>query len=221
MATVGQNKIEDPNDILRGRMDLLLDAPAWLLLPERLLLYSLVRGLRPQRCLEIGTFYGGSTVITAAALDDVGAGALVCVDLKPQVEPGRWATIAHRATMIVGPSPQALAEARTAAGGDFDFIFIDGDHKVEPVTRDIEGVLGVAAPGAHLLFHDANFWQVREAIDACVAKSDGRLLDCGMLSTMGTAPVVTPEGITTCMGGFRMLRIAPDASARHEAPHAA
>lgn len=218
---VGENKIADPDNVLGGRMQLLLDAPAWLLLPERLLLYSLVRGLRPQRCLEIGTFYGGSTVIVVAALDDVGAGTLTCVDLKPQVEPARWATVAHRATMVSGPSPQMLAEARTVAGGEFDFIFIDGDHKVEPVMRDIEGALTVAAPGAHMLFHDANFWQVRDAIDNSVAKSEGRLLDCGMLSTLGTSPIVTPEGITTRMGGFRLLRVAPAAGARQDAASAA
>jgi hypothetical protein len=220
MATFEQCKMrQDP--LLRARMDLLLDAPAMLLLPERILLYALVRGLRPQRCLEIGTHFGGSTVITAAALDDVGEGKMVCIDPKPQVPEEMWATVAHRATMIRGSSPQSLAEARAAAGGDFDFIFIDGDHKREPVMLDVEGVFDVAAPGAHLLFHDSHFWQVREALDACVAKYPERLLDCGMLSAMGTPNVVTPEGITTRMGGLRMLRIAPAANARNEASHAA
>jgi predicted O-methyltransferase YrrM len=220
MATLEQCKMrQDP--VLRARMDLLLDAPAMLLLPERILLYALVRGLRPRHCLEIGSHFGGSTVITVAALDDVGEGQLICIDPKPQIPAETWSTLTHRATMIVGTSPQALKEARQTAGGDFDFIFIDGDHKREPVIRDVEGVLDIAAPGAHLLFHDSHFWQVREALDACVAKYPGRLFDCGMLSAFGTGAVVTPEGITTRMGGLRMLRVAPEANAGNETSHAA
>jgi hypothetical protein len=45
MGTLDHLKLTDPG--LPGRMQQLLDAPAELLLPERLLMYSLVRGLRP------------------------------------------------------------------------------------------------------------------------------------------------------------------------------
>lgn len=58
----------------------ILDAPVHMLPPERVLLYSTVFGVRPERCLEIGTLHGGSAVITVAALDDIGSGKLVCVD---------------------------------------------------------------------------------------------------------------------------------------------
>src|SRR5882724_4224219 len=41
---------------------------------ERLLLYTMVRGLRPERVLEIGSAYGGSASIMACAMEDNGAG---------------------------------------------------------------------------------------------------------------------------------------------------
>jgi hypothetical protein len=193
---------------LRDRIDTLLDAPAELLLPERILLYALVRGLRPVRCLEIGTHFGGSTTVTCAALDDVGGGTLTCVDPNPLVPEDVWARLSHRATMLKGYSPDALVDAYTRAGGEFDFIFIDGDHTRAGVVRDVEGVMAVAAPGAHLLFHDSHYWEVREAIDECVARHPGRLLDCGTLSALSTEPIVAPDGSSARWGGFHMLRLA-------------
>lgn len=206
MGILDQLKLTDSG--LRGRVQQLLDAPAELLLPERLLMYSLVRGLRPERCLEIGTHFGGSTTITCAALDDVGSGRMVCVDPNPLVPADLWATLAHRATMIRGTSPSALPEAVAVAGGLFDFVFIDGDHTQGGVVRDVEGVLTVAAPGAHLLFHDSHYWEVRDAIDACVARYPGRLVDAGTLSALSTDPIPGPDGVAAQWGGFRLLRVA-------------
>jgi len=175
-------KLQDAG--LSTRVSTILDAPAELLLPERLLLYAIVRGLRPRRCLEIGTHFGGSTTIIAAALDDVGEGRLTCVDPNPLVPADVWASVAHRATMIRRCSPGALVEAYTQAGGEFDFVFIDGDHTTPGVIRDVEGVLEVAAPGAHLLFHDSHYWEVEAAIDTCVTRHHTRLVDAGTLSTL-------------------------------------
>ncbi len=206
MGTLDHLKLTDAD--LTGRVQHLLDAPAELLLPERLLMYALVRGLRPRRCLEIGTHFGGSTTITCAALDDVGAGCLVCVDPNPLVPADVWAGLAHRATMIRGTSPGALPDAVALAGGLFDFVFIDGDHTRDGVVRDVDGVLTVAAPGAHLLFHDSHYWEVREAIDACVARHPGRLVDAGTLSALATDPIQAPDGSAAQWGGFRLLRVA-------------
>jgi hypothetical protein len=206
MSTLDYLKVTAPE--LSGRMQHLLDAPAELLLPERLLMYALVRGLRPARCLEIGTHFGGSTTITCAALDDIGTGQLICVDPNPLVPAEVWAGLSHRATMLRGTSPEVLAQAVTVAGGPFDFVFIDGDHTQAGVVRDVEGVLQVAAPGAHLLFHDSHYWEVREAIDECLTRFAGRLLDAGTLSTQSTDPIAAPDGTEARWGGFRMLRVA-------------
>ncbi len=70
-----------------GNLAAVLTAPAEMLLPERLLLYSLIFGLRPKRYVEIGTFRGGSTVIACAAMDDVGEGKILCIEPNPEIEP--------------------------------------------------------------------------------------------------------------------------------------
>lgn len=205
MGTLDHLKLTDAG--LPGRVQYLLDAPAELLLPERLLMYALVRGLRPERCLEIGTHFGGSTSITCAALDDVGTGRIVCVDPNPLVPADLWATLAHRASMIRGTSPGALPEAVALAGGLFDFVFIDGDHTHAGVVRDVEAVLTVAATGAHVLFHDSHYWEVGSAIDECVARHPGRLVDAGTLSALSTDPIQAPDGSVARWGGFRLLRV--------------
>lgn len=195
---------------LPDRVATLLAAPAELLLPERLLIYALVRGLAPRRCLEIGTHFGGSTTILVGALDDLGGDRkLVCVDPNPLVPTDVWATIAHRTTLLRGSSPLALDQALAEAGEPFDFVFIDGDHTREGARRDIDGVLDVAAPGAHLLLHDAHYHGVADAIADALDAHAGLLIDAGLVSSHGTPPRTRPNGVVERWGGLRLLRTAP------------
>ena len=193
---------------LQARMQLILDAPALLLLPERLLLYAVVRGVRPERALEIGTRFGGSASIICAALDDVPGGSLLCLDTAADVPPDLWTTIRHRATLLRGQSPADLAPASLVAGGLFDFIFIDGDYTADGVARDIDGVLTVAADGATILCHDAHYAGVAEGIDRSLSHNAGVLIDGGVISTLSTAPSTRKDGTIEFWGGLRLLRVA-------------
>jgi predicted O-methyltransferase YrrM len=213
-GTPGGARVDTLNDLrltdaaLQSRMQMILAAPALLLLPERLLLYAFVRGVRPQRALEIGTRFGGSAAIICAALDDVQAGSLLCLDGAADVPADLWASIHHRATLVRGHSPAALASASEAAGGPFDFIFIDGDHTADGVARDIDGVLTVAAPGAAILCHDAHYADVAVGIDRGLRRHAGVLVDGGLISTLSTAPSTRRDGTIESWGGLRLLRVA-------------
>lgn len=169
---------------------------------ERVLLYGLIAGLRPRRCLEIGTFQGGSALIITAALDDLGEGKLACVDPEPKVRPEHWSRIAHRATLFAAPSPDVIPEASRAVGGKFDFALIDGDHRTEGVLRDIEGTLPHLEDHAYLLFHDAHNAETSEGIDRAVRNPRNGLADAGMLSTEKTGD--SAPGVF--WGGLRLLR---------------
>lgn len=175
---------------------------SWMSFPERVLVYGLTYGVRPQRVLEIGTFQGGSARIMVAAMDDYNGGKLYCVDPNPRMTPETLAKISHRATIIAGPSPEALLEAEKLAGAKFDFALIDGDHSYEGVVRDIEGTLPVLLPGTQILFHDAHYEPVQRGIDDMKAKYPS-LSEVGMLSTFGTPDKENP-GIV--WGGIRVLR---------------
>jgi SAM-dependent methyltransferase/predicted O-methyltransferase YrrM len=189
-----------------SRFGVVYTTPAHMTAPERVVLYSLVFGLRPRRCLEIGTHKGGSALVIGAALDDLGTGTLVCIDPVPMVTPEHWSQVSHRATMLAAPSPAALAQALEAAGGRFDFALIDGDHEYPGVVRDIEGVLEVLEPSAYMLFHDANYSEVARAIDDMLCKYADRLVDCGMLSVQQTRENRQENGHDVVWGGLRLLR---------------
>lgn len=172
-----------------------------MVMPERVLLYAVVAGLAPERVLEIGTFRGGSALIIAAALDDVGGGQMWCIDPDPRVEEADWRRIEHRATMIAEPSPEALTKAREAAGGAFEFALIDGDHSLDGVRRDIAATLPVLADEAWILFHDSWYHEVKDAIDEAIAAAPTQLHDGGLLSAHSS---VDEQGVR--WGGMRLLR---------------
>ena len=182
--------------------DVLREAPILMTWPERVALYALVFGMRPERLLEIGTNMGGSAMVIAAAMTDAGIGRMICVDPAPVVASEHRARIAPRGEMLVGGSPEARPEAARMAGGNFDFALIDGDHSHDGVVRDIEGVLPVMTDTAFLLFHDVHYQPVQTAIDEMLARH-ASLSDCGLVSRYAKPDEQHP-GIS--WGGIRMLR---------------
>jgi predicted O-methyltransferase YrrM len=52
------------------RLDVVTWTPAWLSRAERLMIYTLIFSLRPQRYLEIGTFQGGSALMFDGIIKD-------------------------------------------------------------------------------------------------------------------------------------------------------
>src|SRR5713226_6816576 len=113
--------------------EIIYESPAQLLLPERLLLYALVYGLRPSVAVEIGTCEGGGALIICAAMDAAGHGQLVCVDPAPKVAQDHLARIAHRAVLFEGYSPEAISRVYELVGARFDLVFVDGNHSYEAV----------------------------------------------------------------------------------------
>lgn len=188
-----------------NRLHVVDTAPALLIGHERIVLYALIAGLQPSRILEIGTFQGGSTLIMCAALDDVGAGSITCVDPELRLAPETWAAVKHRATLVSDASPAAVAQAREIAEGPFDVAFIDGDHSMDGVIRDIEATLPTLADSAHVLFHDAHWHEVCEGINQALA-SHPELHDAGMISVASSTVVEGGEAQT--WGGLRLLRYA-------------
>jgi hypothetical protein len=67
---------------------------------------------------------------------------------------------AHRVTMVEEASPPQRWN-RAA-----EIIFIDGDHTLEGVTRDLDFWIEYLQPGGRLLGHDWDDGRVREAVEA-------------------------------------------------------
>jgi predicted O-methyltransferase YrrM len=173
----------DAHQVDLASLEVLNWAPALLTSSERLMLYSLIYSLRPARYLEIGTMKGGSALITSAAMDASNSeGRIVCVDVKPQVDSKDWQKIEHRASMIVGSSREVLPRARDVAGGPFDFVFIDADHREPSVFQDANQVMPILAEDGYLLFHDSYYRGVARATRKFALQHLGRVVDFGNLT---------------------------------------
>ena len=194
-------------DIDLDALDVIRWAPVWMSRAERLLLFSLVFGSRPERYLEIGTYKGGSTLVVAAAMDASGAkGRMMCIDPTPEIDAAHWAQLEHRATLLQAYSPDILPEAYRLAGGPFDFVLIDGDHTYEGVMRDATGVLPFVADGAYLLFHDSFFSEVAQAISEFAHQHQEQIVDFGILTreiTVQSEPQTEPIH----WGGLRLMQV--------------
>lgn len=178
-------------------------APAEMRMPERVALYGLIFGIQPRRVLEIGTFRGGSTAIMCGAMDDTGFGEIACVDPTPAVDDELWSRLQHRCQMFIGLSPDVLPTVQRQVGVPFDFALIDGNHECDYLRRDIAGVLPLMADDSYLLFHDAHYGGVKQAIDEAV-QTNKSLADCGLLSVEPT--ILNDNGKTTSWAGLRLLR---------------
>lgn len=98
---------------------------------EAQLLALLVRLIKADRVLEIGTFTGYSTLCMARALP--AEGRVVTCDISdkwPAIAGPYWerAGVADRINVRVGDASETLAEILAEQGSDsFDFVFIDAD----------------------------------------------------------------------------------------------
>lgn len=183
-----------------SRVDIIKRVDTHLSHPERLLLFSLVRGMRPQSVLEIGTWRGASAAIIAAALEDNGAGTVVGIDPLNLIEyPKRW--YFGRFTLVEAPSPAGIARAREIAGVPFDFVHMDGINIYSQVSADLSAVLPHLAERALILVNNPLHFGVDQAVCEALSKND-RLVDCGFLNAVGD-PNVIPEHAYT---GLRLLR---------------
>lgn len=187
-------------------LNVIYEAPAQMILSERLLLYSLVYGLRPTVGLEIGTAQGGAAMIISAAMDAAGCGKLICIDPAPQISRDHLMQSAHRAFLIEGTSPEAIVRAYEHVGSPFDFILVDGDHSYSGVLRDIEGSLQFLHYKSYLLFHDAHYVEVEEAIEEALKRYP--LVDCGMVSVESNPTNDFYRDKPIVWGGLRLLRFS-------------
>lgn len=95
------------------------------------LLKMLVRIARPRRVLEIGTFTGYSALAMAAGLDE--RAELHTIEADDELEPLAQSFFdrsehGHKIRLHIG----SALDIAPALGGEFDFVFIDGDKREYP-----------------------------------------------------------------------------------------
>ncbi|HEX8510413.1 MAG TPA: class I SAM-dependent methyltransferase [Propionibacteriaceae bacterium] len=125
------------------------------------LLFRLVRELRPQNVVELGSCVGISACYQAAALELNGQGHLITLE-GASVLADRSARsieemgLTHRASVICGRFSDTLDSA-LGKSGKIDMAFIDGHHIEEATLAYLERIAAVAGRECLLVFDDINW----------------------------------------------------------------
>lgn len=130
-------------------------------------LYGLVRAIKPQVCLEIGTHNGYSTNYIIQALKENGAGHLWTTD---PVNYGAADRILFEDRVLV--DFLYLKGCDTKLTGKIDFAFIDGFHTIDDVVPEIQNLLPQLNENAVVVFHDAQNEKsnLKEGVNAAIKK---------------------------------------------------
>jgi len=185
--------------------------------PHGLILYGLVRFLRPRRILEVGTARGFSALVMAAALRDSGLsdGKIITVDVIPhdkawvwhnprrhsKLDPASAGPISRRNLLkdfdylidgriefICGRSHEVLSRIEDCT---MDFVFIDGDHRYAQVLDDWKHVSRIIAPRASVAFDDYDIGQCKRETFMSMASRSIRMLP-GIRKLSSRIPILRP-----------------------------
>jgi predicted O-methyltransferase YrrM len=138
------------------------------------LLHGLVRSMKPEVCVEVGSAHGFSTCLIALALHQNLRGHLWAIDphevnFWSDDNPENTLQSLQRNLARVGVTQRvSIVQKRTTEAKDdlpalIDFAFIDGDHSYEGVKQDWEILAPRMNPFGVVVFHDT-LWD-RHATD--------------------------------------------------------
>jgi len=117
------------------------------------LLFGMVRSVKPENVLEIGTFEGDTAVAMAKALKENGNGHLTTLDIKDYQQENviEDAGLSDWVKCIKS-NPNEYID--TIPSSSVDFIFIDDGHSYPEVIRDLENAHRLIKPYGYILGHD-------------------------------------------------------------------
>lgn len=135
---------------------------------EKMLLYWLIRELKPKNVIETGTHRGLTTLYMAAAIQENGEGYLTTCDPNPQWnQTGNFRKFPELEKLITFKEERGADMLQTI--NDIDFAFIDGFHGFIDVIQELESLLPRLAATATVVFHDCwygNTDGVNEALES-------------------------------------------------------
>lgn len=125
---------------------------------EGQVLYALVRALRPQNVLELGTWHGASATHLAQALEDNDYAVMDCVDNRAYGDITIGGMIPDELRSRIDIHHTSLEAYINRCGFEsysYDFIFEDAMHTVEQVEFVWKNANRLLSPGGIIVSHDA------------------------------------------------------------------
>lgn len=134
--------------------------PRSLMDPDELaLLYCLIRTLKPENVVEIGTYYAGTTEVLARAVWENGVGCVYSIDPygagRVSGAIAAWPPPLQAITTCSFDNSMSFLTQLLRAGTPIDFILIDGEHDFEFVRFDLEMCARLLRPGGIIVIDDA------------------------------------------------------------------
>lgn len=134
---------------------------------DRRALYYLIKGLKPESLLEVGTHIGASTIYMAQAHKGVSENSqFSTVDiLDVNSDQGAWKSVGLQASPrdLISQSGcgdyvkffnAPATEFMKSTTQKYDFIFLDGDHSAKAVYEEVGYALSLLKPNGLILLHD-------------------------------------------------------------------
>jgi predicted O-methyltransferase YrrM len=133
------------------------------------LYYSLTKMIRPLLVVEIGCFIGFSTLHFAQALREQGFGKMISIDAFDwEVDAGngmenrqdvalrywRKAQLEDIVTYVKGYSTEVYSELESTIKKKVDLLYIDGDHSIKGVFKDLNTYYDDVRVGGYIILHD-------------------------------------------------------------------
>lgn len=195
----------------------LKSAPSLMNIVQRAMLWSLIAGIAPRSYLEIGTARGGSALIVNDAVQQTGNRDFVgvCIDIRfDRMSEQDRAILEKRFHFIQMPLGTQSMQAAKRIVEKFDVVLIDALHDQDNATFDFLTVWPHVSPGGYILFDDANYFGVAEAIRSVLqlttAIDCGKIVRCGGVGKAEPGPgwlaKPGPSGEPATWGGMHVLR---------------
>lgn len=161
-------------EVLRGRME--MEGSEF---GTGLMLFSLAVGIRAKRMLEIGRNRGFSTFALASALrfNEMGWDEVEGAKQRPDMDYPSFERPVKGTLTSIEPFPQQVAydliekysltkyvdyvndfSYNYTPSGEYDFIFIDGDHTYDGCLRDVQQYTPYVRPNGLWILHDYWGW---------------------------------------------------------------
>lgn len=132
--------------------------------PAMSLLQGLIMGNGITRTVELGHYYGYSTLLTGFMLRSMNnGGKMVSIDIDPKANAftGKWierAGLTETCSLFLGDSsdPKALDFAVQQLGGMPDLILLDSSHQYEHTLRELDLWVPLMTPNTIMVLHDTS-----------------------------------------------------------------
>lgn len=155
---VDKYKVSLRDWLINHQKEIVFNKVSWMGVPTQKLVLDvwiyqeLLWKIKPEVVIEIGSFKGGATLYLAHLLDIIGQGTIISVDISRE----HYQVSHDRIITITGDSnaPETVAKVTELAQGKSTLIIHDGDHRRDPVLKDLVAYSPLVSLGSYFIVED-------------------------------------------------------------------